>query len=169
MLVTLRLASTFHVRSSISDPEGPVTSVRTLPAVAWSVLRWDRNINLLSIGYAFQPRLRPASPFADFRCEGNLELTVCAILRHILVTHAHILTSCRSTTPLGIASLLARTFPYHCADRSRLQFVSSVSDLPPVYFPRRTAGPVSCYAIFKGWLLLSQPPGCLSGSTSFTT
>ena len=28
---------------------------------------------------------------------------------------------------------------------------------------------VSYYAFFKGWLLLSQPPGCLSNSTSFST
>jgi hypothetical protein len=29
--------------------------------------------------------------------------------------------------------------------------------------------PVSCYALFEGWLLLSQPPGCLCDLTSFTT
>jgi hypothetical protein len=29
--------------------------------------------------------------------------------------------------------------------------------------------PVSCYAFFKGWLLLSQPPGCFGISTSFLT
>ncbi len=29
--------------------------------------------------------------------------------------------------------------------------------------------PVSCYAFFKGWLLLSQPPGCICTCTSFTT
>src|SRR5260370_10993559 len=29
--------------------------------------------------------------------------------------------------------------------------------------------PVSYYAFFKGWLLLSQPPGCLGRPTSFTT
>ena len=29
--------------------------------------------------------------------------------------------------------------------------------------------PVSCYAFFKGWLLLSQPPGCRSIDTSFST
>jgi hypothetical protein len=29
--------------------------------------------------------------------------------------------------------------------------------------------PVSCYAFFKGWLLLSQPPGCLGYPTSFPT
>jgi hypothetical protein len=28
---------------------------------------------------------------------------------------------------------------------------------------------VSYYALFKGWLLLSQPPGCLSDLTSFYT
>ena len=27
--------------------------------------------------------------------------------------------------------------------------------------------PVSCYAFFKGWLLLSQPPGCFGIPTSF--
>jgi len=29
--------------------------------------------------------------------------------------------------------------------------------------------PVSYYAFFKGWLLLSQPPGCLGVFTSFPT
>ena len=28
---------------------------------------------------------------------------------------------------------------------------------------------MSYYAFFKGWLLLSQPPGCLGVSTSFST
>ena len=30
----------------------------------------------------------------------------------------------------------------------------------PQYFRRDNPRPVSCYALFKGWLLLSQPPGC---------
>src|SRR5436190_1972510 len=34
---------------------------------------------------------------------------------------------------------------------------------------RRIARPVSCYALFKWWLLLSQHPGCLSNSTSLLT
>jgi hypothetical protein len=28
---------------------------------------------------------------------------------------------------------------------------------------------VSCYALFEGWLLLGQPPGCLNTPTSFAT
>src|SRR5574341_93405 len=41
--------------------------------------------------------------------------------------------------------------------------------LAPLYFRRKTTRPVSYYALFKGWLLLSQPPGCLDTSTSFPT
>ena len=37
----------------------------------------------------------------------------------------------------------------------------------PINCRRRLSRPVSCYALFKGWLLLSQPPGCLSETTSF--
>ncbi len=34
--------------------------------------------------------------------------------------------------------------------------------------PRHTR-PVSCYALFQGWLLLSQPPGCLRAATALPT
>lgn len=50
-----------------------------------------------------------------------------------------------------------------CAPRA------SVSSLAPLNLPRRPTRPVSYYAFFKGWLLLSQPPGCLCLSTSFST
>ncbi len=42
-------------------------------------------------------------------------------------------------------------------------------ELTPVHYRRRIARPVSCYALFKWWLLLSQHPGCLSNSTSLVT
>jgi hypothetical protein len=47
--------------------------------------------------------------------------------------------------------------------------VASVPDLAPVYFRRRFTRPVSYYAFFQGWLLLSQPPGCPGAPTSFPT
>ena len=46
---------------------------------------------------------------------------------------------------------------------------ASVYRLAPLNLPRRPTRPVSYYAFFKGWLLLSQPPGCLCLSTSFST
>ena len=41
--------------------------------------------------------------------------------------------------------------------------------LSPVHYRRKEARPVSCYALFKWWLLLSQHPGCLSILTSLIT
>ena len=41
--------------------------------------------------------------------------------------------------------------------------------LSPVHYRRRTPRPVSYYALFKWWLLLSQHPGCLSILISFVT
>ena len=39
----------------------------------------------------------------------------------------------------------------------------------PVHFLRQEPRRVSCYAFFKGWLLLSLPPRCLRFSTRFDT
>src|SRR5207302_1761517 len=41
--------------------------------------------------------------------------------------------------------------------------------LSPVHYRRRTPRPVSYYALFKWWLLLSQHPGCHGSPTSFRT
>ena len=38
----------------------------------------------------------------------------------------------------------------------------------PVHFQGPRPRRVSCYALFKGWLLLSQPPRCLRPRTLFT-
>src|SRR5882672_5643035 len=46
---------------------------------------------------------------------------------------------------------------------------ASVIGLAPLHLPRRKTRSVSYYAFFKGWLLLSQLPDCLSLPTSFPT
>jgi hypothetical protein len=46
---------------------------------------------------------------------------------------------------------------------------ASVLRLAPLHYRREITRPVSCYALFQGWLLLSQPPGCLGNFTSFST
>ena len=43
------------------------------------------------------------------------------------------------------------------------------SRFSPVHFRRRTTRLVSCYALFKWWLPLSQHPSCLRSSTSLVT
>ena len=46
---------------------------------------------------------------------------------------------------------------------------ASVPGLAPLNFRRVVVRLVSYYALFKGWLLLSQPPSCLDNNTSFPT
>ena len=55
------------------------------------------------------------------------------------------------------------TLSYHIAVR---RFGEPLS---PVHYRRGTPRPVSYYALFKWWLLLSQHPGCHGNSTSFRT
>jgi hypothetical protein len=86
-----------------------------------------------------------------------------------LATHTGIRTPRRSTDHHQPASPLTGTLPYQGpagADPS----VASVTDVSPVGFSApRHIRPVSYYALFEGWLLLSQPPGCLRAATSLPT
>ena len=59
------------------------------------------------------------------------------------------------------------TLPYRLDIKSNPAV--SVLCLAPIHFRRRITRLVSYYALFKGWLLLSQPPSCLCDSTSFPT
>ena len=49
------------------------------------------------------------------------------------------------------------------------EFKASVLCLAPLHFRRNVIRPVSYYAFFKRWLLLSQRPGCLYNVTTLTT
>src|SRR5512134_3929333 len=62
-------------------------------------------------------------------------------------------------------------FRHLSSDNCLLNPAASARGLSPVTFSARDglSRPVSCYAFFKGWLLLSQPPGCLGLPTSFPT
>src|ERR1700757_5408677 len=96
---------------------------------------------------------------------GNLGLSACGLFTRIIVTHVSIRTSDTSSKLLNSPSqaygtLLYRAYCY--APRA------SLYRLAPLNLPRRPTRPVSYYAFFKGWLLLSQPPGCLCFSTSFS-
>ena len=102
-----RLAQDYHRLGSHSLPRPPIGQMSAT---------WYRNINLLSIDYAFRPRLR-----------SRLTLSRRTLLRKpwtngggeshpTFVTHAGILTSNRSTKPYDAASrnwnaLLPRTEP----------------------------------------------------------
>ena len=129
--------------------------------------RWCRNINLLPITYAFRPRLRGrltrgriilAQETLDLRREGfspSLSLLMPA-LALVVPTSA----------PFGTPCIYLRMLRYHSAEA---ESEVSAPSLAPLHFRRRFTRPVSCYALFKWWLLLSQHPGCFSAPTSFPT
>ena len=96
----------------------PLAPVSPFPARAFhmrphsSVCMWYRNLNLLSIGYAFRPPLRsrltqgrsalPWKPWIFGRGDSHPSLA----------THSGILPSHPSTVPSGTASSVLRMLPY---------------------------------------------------------
>ena len=110
-----------------------------------SVIQQYRNLNLLSIDYVFRPRLRPRltqsrsallwKPWIFGRKDSHLSLA----------THSGILSSRRSTAPLGAASPRRECSP---TDRLR-DPTASVSCFSPGHFRRGDSRLVSCYALFE--------------------
>ena len=107
------------------------------------------------------------SPYADERCVGNLGLSASGLFTRFIATHVSIRTSDTSSRLLNPPSQAYGTLLYRALQSNAPQ--ASVTCLAPLNLSRRPTRPVSYYAFFKGWLLLSQPPGCLCLSTSFTT
>ena len=110
--------------------------------------------------------LGPDLPRADEPSPGILGLSVCRILTYIsLLTPAFSLPC--SPPLLTVRLLRACNAPLPL--NSEVESAASVVCLAPVHFWRRVTRLVSCYALFEGWLLLSQPPSCLCIPTSFST
>ena len=126
-----------------------------------------RNINLIPIDYGFRPRLR-----------GRLTLRGLALRRNPWafgesVSHTLYRYSCQHSHFRYLQGL-SREPLHRLTERSATTRASTCpqlrcTTLAPIHFRRKFTRPVSYYALFKGWLLLSQPPGCFSNLTSFPT
>ena len=145
-------------------PEGPTIPLATAVR-RWSRNLWYRNINRLCIDYAFRPRLSSRLTLGGRAFPRNPWAFGGGDSHPSLATHASILTRDRSTEVHTPTSLQTR----RSATPRLLEGAASAVCLAPLHYPRRTTRPVSCYALFQGWLLLSQPPGCLCNPTSFAT
>ena len=134
-----------------------------------SLTRWPTNINVVPIDYGFRPRLR-----------GRLTLRRLALRRNPWtfggsVSHTPYRYSCQhshfrylqAASRQPFAGLRNAPLPRALACAP----AASVYGLSPVTLSAQEPlfRPVSCYAFFKGWLLLSQPPGCFGVFTSFHT
>ena len=94
--------------------------------------------------------------------------------------HRQIHYSCQHSHFLSLQSSLHSTFdairklPYHFYLAIKISNVGRLfsSDHFRRLFSISPEGEniqVSCYALFKGWLLLSQPPCCIGKQTAFST
>ena len=126
--------------------------------------------------------LGPDSPSVDEPCRGTLRLSGQQIHTAVFVTQADILTSAMSTSICMVASLLAERSPtitnhsffwFDCLTIKNpirmIRIHSFGRILSPGHFRRKSARPMSCYALVQGWLLLGKPFGCLRTPTSFAT
>ena len=89
-------------------------------------------------------------------------------LTRFIATHAGILTSGSSTESCRLRFDLQRNAPLPDPGLA-WEFTASAPGLSPENYRRGAIRPVSSYALFKWWLLLSQHPGCLSDPTSLAT
>ena len=99
------------------------------PAFGQANGTWYRNINLLSIAYAFRPRLRSRLTLSRLALLRNPWAFGGGVSHSSFVTHASILTSHASTAGLRRRFAGMGTLPYHS---SKLESVASVPCLSPV-------------------------------------
>ncbi len=142
-------------------------SDKTQRFTASVTIPWLRNINLIPIDYGFRPRLR-----------GRLTLRRLALRRKPWTFGESVFhTLCRYSCQHSRFRYLQHTSRLAFAGlrNAPLPLVSEPATSAPGFSPVTFSAqgplfrPVSCYAFFKGWLLLSQPPGCFGIFTSFAT
>ncbi len=128
------------------------------------------NINPIPIDYGFRPRLRGRLTLRGLTLRRNpwtfgdsVSHTVC----RYSCQHSHF-RYLQDGSPLSLRRLTERSATAYSISCTP---ISSVHGFSPVTFSAQAGltRPVSYYAFFKGWLLLSQPPGCLGLPTSFPT
>ena len=112
----------------------------------------------LALGPTNPPRMNRAEETSAIRWEGFFTFLT-------LLMPAFSLLSAPPDLPVELHRRHNAPLPLHV----NVESAASARDLAPVDYPRERTRPVSYYALFKGWLLLSQPPGCLGTLTSFHT
>ena len=149
-------------------PRPHAQSVKHVQLSAFVTTTRLRNINLIPIDYGFRPRLRGRLTLRGLTLRRNpwaFGESVSHTLYRYSCQHSHFryLQHPSRDTFTGL-----RNAPLPCVKDTSS---ASVYGLSPVTSSAQAGlfRPVSYYAFFKGWLLLSQPPGCLGLPTSFPT
>ena len=149
-------------------PSLPAESINRGQHTEFVTTRWPTNINVVPIDYAFRPRLRDRLTLRRLTLRRNpwtFGDTVFHSVCRYSCQHSHF-RCLQDASRLSLHQLTERSatarFRAPKASARGLSPVTSSAQKP-------LFRPVSCYAFFKGWLLLSQPPGCFGIFTSFHT
>ena len=134
-----------------------------------SLSRWPTNINVVPIDYAFRPRLRDRLTLRRLTLRRNpwtFGDTVFHSVCRYSCQHSHF-RCLQEPSRVSLHQPTERSATARSCDEPK----ASAHGLSPGTSSAQKPlfRPVSCYAFFKGWLLLSQPPGCFGISTSFPT
>ena len=142
-------------------PVFPLPAQASLLRPHSSVACQYRILHLLSIDYAFRPRLRSRLPQGRSALPWKPWIFGLEDSHLHLATHSGILSSCLSTHPSGYASSSTGLLPY----RSLLSDPrASAVCFSPGHFRRRTSRPVSYYALFE-CVAASEPTSWLSSKS----
>ena len=127
-----------------------------------------RNINRVPIDYCFRTYLRGRLTLRGLTLRRNpwaFGESVSHTLYRYSCQHSHF-RYLHHTSRYNFTDLRNAPLP-----RDKVTSAASVHGFSPDTSSAQDdlIRPVSCYAFFKGWLLLSQPPGCYGFPTSFST
>ena len=148
-------------------PSQPSQSNKREQHTGFVTTHWLQNIDCIPIDYGFRPRLRDRLTLRRL----TLRKETLGFRRAGFSPALSLLMSAFALPipPADFSIHLQRLTERSSTAHTKYAPQASVHRLAPLNLPRRPTRPVSYYAFFKGWLLLSQPPGCLCLSTSFTT
>jgi len=158
-------SATFHPEGIHSADQQPMRRQKKRPQ-QFNLYARFRNINLTSIDYAYGLALGPTDPSQTncttetlgFRWTGFSPVFSLLIPAFSLVCNPRLAYTAASPRTQRSSTIRLRVSQ------------TSVDGLSPhTLSAQNHIRPVRCYAVFKGWLLLSQPPGCLRDFTSFYT
>jgi hypothetical protein len=164
----------FRVRSMVrglfpGGPRPPGQSVQPGRRFGPVTTRGPRNVDLVAIGYACRPRLRGRLTLRGSAWRRNPWTSGGSVSHAPRATHASIRTPRASSGPRGPPSRAWGTLRYRAPRQGRARGFGAWLEPRYIFGAGQLNRPVSCYAFFKGWLLLSQPPGCPGRPTSFPT
>lgn len=153
-------------------PSKQAQSDKGSPHTASVTTRWPTIVRVVPIDYAFRPRLRGRLTLRRLTLRRNPWTFGDAVFHSVSrysCQHSHF-RYLQDASRLSLRrpterSATACTHAMWCKPKASARGLSPGTSSAQEPLSR----PVSCYAFFKGWLLLSQPPGCFGIPTSFPT